>query len=747
MADQTNGGSHTRREADEPDVRTRREHQGPATRRDGNRTWTRISLPPELADEFTIVRELGWGGEGNVLLVEDAAGKPFVVKLYFPNQTFDDVATALLTRASERHVVKIHREGITEHDGSRFEVLEWYERGTLRDLLDAGVTLDIERVVAELSAAIEHIHGLRLDDDRGARLLHRDLKPDNVFVRKLEPLELVLGDFGLARIIAASRHYTARQQGSRPYAPPSGEAITPSWDWWSLGMIVVEVAGGRHPFRVDGAWLPDHVISDLLSQGPVDLSAVKDERVRLLCRGLLTRRTADRWGAEEVRSWLEGRDVKVAPEPQVHGLRPRSVVFNGVEYDDPTELALALQSEWDQALEQLIQRADGGNLSQQTSLFLASHRLTAAERLLQETSNPATRLANLLVEMNPALTPVYRGRDIRPAVLAAQITDPDRARDVVDLIQRRGDGLLHVGVLSSWRHLDGMEEGPALEVRLRAAKAFLDAQHEVLEQLPGKVVDHVRAAVYATALNPDAEDAYWRQIAQLDVARARRQQWWADLEDLESPYAPALACLCASVAIEESLREEEAAAAAAREREEAAAAARARAEAQRNERRMARQRLDSPWPAVAVLYYASLVALFRYLVDKPLDFGFEFDANLWPERHWWLPSTLVPYAAIGLAGSLCCLVTVRAARRRRRALSAPVELLVNLAMAALSAGVVLSVFAIAAIVAHQRTDAEPEWWVIPNLSVIGYGLAVPVGAVLVLSHLWRCLVVLFGRRT
>jgi serine/threonine protein kinase len=230
-----------------------------------------VNLPPELSERFVIVEELGSGGEGFVLLVADAAGAEFVVKLYHPNLTFDDKASSLLTNADRAHVLGMEL-GRTA-DGSRFEVLEWCELGTLRDVLNNGRRLDVTEVVAELASALEHIHGLRLGDDSEARLVHQDLKPDNVMVRTLEPLDLVLGDFGLARMIAGSRHYTNRQQGSRAWAPPSGEAVTAGWDWWSLGMIVAEVAAGRHPFCVDGEWLSDAAISDHLSQSPVDLSA------------------------------------------------------------------------------------------------------------------------------------------------------------------------------------------------------------------------------------------------------------------------------------------------------------------------------------------------------------------------------------------------------------------------------------------------------------------------------------------
>ena len=76
---------------------TRHEASGGGTRREGVAAgWTRVNLPPELAERFSIVEELGSGGEGFVLRVEDSAGTESVVKLYFPKLTFDERATSLL---------------------------------------------------------------------------------------------------------------------------------------------------------------------------------------------------------------------------------------------------------------------------------------------------------------------------------------------------------------------------------------------------------------------------------------------------------------------------------------------------------------------------------------------------------------------------------------------------------------------------------------------------------------------------
>ena len=540
-------GGGTRREANNPSSSgTRREGPGGG--------WTRVNLPPELAARFSIVEELGSGGEGFVLLAQDADGRKFVVKLYHPNLAFDDKASSLLTNANRDHVLSME-PGRTA-DGSRFEVLEWCEPGTLRDLLDDSHRLNVVTVVTELALALEYIHGLHLDGDPDTRLVHQDLKPDNVMVRTLEPLDLVLGDFGLARMIAGSRHYTNRRQGSRAWAPPSGEAVTTGWDWWSLGMVVAEVAAGRHPFCIDGEWLSDAAISDCLSQNPVDLSDIDDDRVRTLCQGLLTRRTTDRWGALEVQQWLTGGRVRVVADIGGSKQRRRTVLFNGTEYAEPVELALALQQDWEQAQERLIQRTDGGALSQQAALFLATAGLTDAESLLKDTDHPPTRLANFLAEMNPDLPPIYRGYDIRPAALAFGLTSETSAAEYVRLIEDPKGGLARVGILTCWRHLEGMADAPKVEDRFQEARAFLLWHEKTLEFLDhGPTVDRIKAATYAAAVQPTSIEVVRSSLTALDTTAAEKQAWWKQIAVDKNDYAPVLALFSEPFAREQTNKE------------------------------------------------------------------------------------------------------------------------------------------------------------------------------------------------
>ncbi|HEV2069998.1 MAG TPA: protein kinase, partial [Acidimicrobiales bacterium] len=194
---------------------------GGGTRRDGptqadgaQAPFVRVVLPPLLASRFSVAAELhASGAEADVVLADErSSGRRMVVKLYRRGVAADEEAVARLARADRRHVVEVVDRGWEE--GCWFEALEYCEQGSLRSLMNGGATLAVEDVVREVAAALEHVHGLGL--------VHRDLKPENVLVRRASPLDLVLGDFGLVRVVDASVRWT-RAWGTPAYSPPEFE--------------------------------------------------------------------------------------------------------------------------------------------------------------------------------------------------------------------------------------------------------------------------------------------------------------------------------------------------------------------------------------------------------------------------------------------------------------------------------------------------------------------------------------------
>ena len=190
-----------------------------------------------------------------------------------------------LRKVPRSQVVEVYSQGVLS-DGRHYEVLEHIQHGTLADLGKAGMApARVKEALKELAEAVAALHD--------AGILHRDLKPSNVLVRTPKPLDLVLTDFGISSLADLSLHATSANRTAAYSAPEAMTGVVSrASDWWSVGVMVLELLRGAHPF----ADLDERAINfQLVTRGievPPDLPA----DWALLIKGLLTRDHAKRWG-------------------------------------------------------------------------------------------------------------------------------------------------------------------------------------------------------------------------------------------------------------------------------------------------------------------------------------------------------------------------------------------------------------------------------------------------------------------
>jgi len=401
-------------------------------------------LPSGLASRFEVVERLvGEGGQALLWLVRDRddGGELRVLKVYLARGGGSDAAALELVRGASRvgeaghaHLVELFEHG--EVGGHLFEVMEYCPADSLARLFaDEGPVLDaglVSEVVREVAGALVFLHGLQAD---GRPVVHRDVKPANVLVRSREGLDLVLCDYGLSRALSQSVEF---RSGHRTplYAPPEAAhgVVSPGWDWWSLGVIVVEMRIGRHPFVSAGGSVDYDVLTGVAD---VDLSGVGDDRLRLLCAGLLTRDSGDRWGGMEVGEWLAGGSPAVyepvvkEPEVEVGGVGVQPFEFGGVGFADPVLLAGALAGDWDSARAIVANTGEARKDHTRLRGFLDSLGLVGAVRCLDATTvDPDLRLVRFLCALDPSCPPVFRGFDVSRlglAGLAGQAAGGDEA--------------------------------------------------------------------------------------------------------------------------------------------------------------------------------------------------------------------------------------------------------------------------------------------------------------------------------
>lgn len=307
-------------------VTDQRRDETPLTRREGSSEerpatseYVSHNLPPGLQTRFSIVRELGRGSEAYVYLCESDSDEQVAIKLYHhtPGFAFDPRDARYRDRFTREHAVQLLDRG--QDHGVSFEVLEYCVGGTLADLLArsprTGDGVFALQVLVELSEALATLQS----NEGGLRLVHADIKPSNILVRTIEPLDLVFTDFGLTVDLEGRTHMTNTGAGTVAYAAP-GSAFShrAEDDWWSLGMVLFEVIIGRAYFQAaDGRHLGERSIEEQLAVRDIDISEIGDsaiaepDRWMLLLAGLLTRDYNHRWGATEVRRWRAGESPEV----------------------------------------------------------------------------------------------------------------------------------------------------------------------------------------------------------------------------------------------------------------------------------------------------------------------------------------------------------------------------------------------------------------------------------------------------
>ena len=210
-----------------------------------------------IAERFIIERAAGHGGMGTVYCARDLQSG-FRVALKIMHQTGSSrVAAQRFTRETKlleglQHpgIVKYLAHGYTP-EGAPFLAMQWLEGEDLAyRLRTKGLTLH------ESLALIRQV-ALALDVAHQQGIVHRDIKPGNLFLRDGEVDRVTLLDFGIARQMEAdgSLTQTGEVLGTPQYMSPeqaSGQLnVSPSVDVFSLGCVLFECLTGKPPFFDD----------------------------------------------------------------------------------------------------------------------------------------------------------------------------------------------------------------------------------------------------------------------------------------------------------------------------------------------------------------------------------------------------------------------------------------------------------------------------------------------------------------
>ncbi|BAY22329.1 serine/threonine protein kinase [Calothrix sp. NIES-2100] len=267
---------------------------------------------------YRLDKRLAGGGMGEVFLAMDTrVGQQVALKLL--KDTL--VASQEMRKRFEReiavcaalqsdHIVKISDCGVTT-EGYPFYVMEYLRGQTLRQLLLREKRLSVKRtvsIIAQVCKGLQLAHaGVNLQRDGGKstehiKVIHRDLKPDNIFLVPTDLGEWVkILDFGVAKIRNESSEQTNITNtfiGTFRYAAPeqlqSDKNLDSRADIYSLGLILYEMLGGGDPFGLsvkannisEASWVLAHAYEPpkpLREQPGCEHLSVEIEAVVLKC--------------------------------------------------------------------------------------------------------------------------------------------------------------------------------------------------------------------------------------------------------------------------------------------------------------------------------------------------------------------------------------------------------------------------------------------------------------------------------
>ena len=206
-----------------------------------------------LAGRYRVVRQLGQGGMGSVYLAEDTQLDNFRVAikmlpaiLVANKRALRQLKAEALVSMKLNHSNIVPLRGFEENNGNSFLVMDYIEGQTLDDLLAEREKLSEEetiRILSPVAAALDYAHG--------EGVVHRDVKPGNVMIRK-DGRPFVL-DFGIAREIQETMTRVTGKffSGTLPYMSPEqlrGQAPKPAQDIYSFAAMVYECLKGEPPF-------------------------------------------------------------------------------------------------------------------------------------------------------------------------------------------------------------------------------------------------------------------------------------------------------------------------------------------------------------------------------------------------------------------------------------------------------------------------------------------------------------------
>ncbi|KAK6176108.1 hypothetical protein SNE40_014455 [Patella caerulea] len=280
-------------------------------------------------NEFDVLGKLGEGAFGVVYLIQHKitkdklARKEISLKNLPENEKQDtEKEVEVMKKTNHPNILSLKCYNVTED--YLYIYTEYCSGGDLQGLLkDLKRPALPEKLIvcwlSQMADALKYLHS--------KRILHRDLKPPNIYLT--DKANIKLGDLGIARVMKPTESLVMSFVGTPVYMSPESLSqcgYNEKTDIWSLGCIMYELATTNLAFT--GLSLPSLILNVMTDKPPNIPDRYSKELIRVTLR-MLHKDPTDRPNAQDiidtepVRSYLRN---PYAPLPLLEALNSSSVV-------------------------------------------------------------------------------------------------------------------------------------------------------------------------------------------------------------------------------------------------------------------------------------------------------------------------------------------------------------------------------------------------------------------------------------
>jgi hypothetical protein len=223
---------------------------------------------------YDIIQILGRGGCGEVYLAQHNDSKKFIaLKVMLPQVAANEYAVNLFLRETEnikllRHPHVVHLIDYGYSEGIFFFTMEYCQGGTVEDLIrqqKGKLPIDIATaIILQVLDGLEYSHNVEIHDvklrdgnfGKGKGLVHRDLKPGNIFLTYQDgKITAKIGDYGLSKAFDLAGLSGQTRTGSRVGTPvfiPRQQVLEfkyakPEVDVWAAAASLYYMLTGYYP--------------------------------------------------------------------------------------------------------------------------------------------------------------------------------------------------------------------------------------------------------------------------------------------------------------------------------------------------------------------------------------------------------------------------------------------------------------------------------------------------------------------